>query len=112
MKLLSLAVLLLTACSLEGTVVRRQAEESSLQSLFSGYFQAVAEYSKELVEKVNGQQLKEQARGYLEETQEKLSPLVEKAQSDLLTLLGYFVELKPQPDAQPPAAAQPTPASR
>ncbi|XP_045694639.1 apolipoprotein A-II [Phyllostomus hastatus] len=105
MKLLALTALLLTVCSLEGALVRRQAEESSASSLFSQYFQTVTEYGRELAGKVNSQHLQAQAKGYLEKTQKELEPLVDKVQNDLMRLFDYFVGFTAQADAQPTAAA-------
>ncbi|XP_004613952.1 apolipoprotein A-II [Sorex araneus] len=100
MKLFTAAVLLLTVCSLEGAVVRRQAEQAPLEGLVAQYLQSMASYGKELVERAGAPELPNQARAYWEKTQEQLVPLVEKARTDLLNLFSSLLDRKPQPAAQ------------
>ncbi|XP_038239262.1 apolipoprotein A-II [Dermochelys coriacea] len=95
MKVLVLAMVLLCVCSLEGAVVKRDAEtpSSSLSDVFSQYFQTVSEYlSKQLPEKVKAEEIKTQAKAYLEQANEQLSPIAKRLHTEFMDLLTQLVE--------------------
>ncbi|XP_074837436.1 apolipoprotein A-II [Carettochelys insculpta] len=95
MKVLALAVVLLCVCSLEGTVVRRDAEppSPSLTDLISQYFQSVSEFvTKHLPEKAKTEELKTQARAYLEKANEQISPVAKRLHSEFMDLLTKLVD--------------------
>ncbi|TFJ98381.1 B-cell receptor CD22-like [Platysternon megacephalum] len=95
MKVLVLAVVLLCVCSLEGAVVKRDAETpgSSLSDVFTQYFQTVSEYlSKQLPEKAKTEELKTQAKAYLEQVNEQLSPIAKQLHTELMNFFTQLVE--------------------
>ncbi|XP_039369398.1 apolipoprotein A-II [Mauremys reevesii] len=93
MKVLVLAVVLLCVCSLEGAVVKRNAETPSLSDVFSQYFQTVSEYlSKQLPEKAKTEELKTQAKAYLEQAHEQLSPIAKQLHTEFMDLITQLVE--------------------
>uniref|UniRef100_F6YQ34 Apolipoprotein A-II n=1 Tax=Monodelphis domestica TaxID=13616 RepID=F6YQ34_MONDO len=79
MKLLALTVLLLTICSLEGALVRREAQDQGVQSIFSQYFQKLTDIGKDLAEKVKAPEVQTQVQQYFKNF---FSSLVEAGKKD------------------------------
>ncbi|EMP26198.1 Ubiquitin-fold modifier-conjugating enzyme 1 [Chelonia mydas] len=73
----------------------RDAEtpSSSLSDVFSQYFQTVSEYlGKQLPEKVKAEEIKTQAKAYLEQANEQFSPIAKRLHTEFMDLLTQLVE--------------------
>ncbi|XP_068952650.1 apolipoprotein A-II [Petaurus breviceps papuanus] len=92
MKLLTVTMLILTICQLEGALVRREAEEAAAASLFSQYFQRLDDFRKDLVEKATVPEVQSQVQAYFEKSQEQVIPLAKKAFTDMMTFFSSLVE--------------------
>ncbi|XP_043860493.1 apolipoprotein A-II [Dromiciops gliroides] len=100
MKLLTLTVVLLTICHLEGALVRREAEEAPGEGLFTEYFQKLANIGKEVVENVKAPEVKSQVQAYFEKSQEQVIPLARKALKHTMTFFSSLVEQGKQAASQ------------
>ncbi|XP_007485040.1 apolipoprotein A-II [Monodelphis domestica] len=92
MKLLALTVLLLTICSLEGALVRREAQDQGVQSIFSQYFQKLTDIGKDLAEKVKAPEVQTQVQQYFKKSQDQVIPLAQKALTDTMSFFSSLVE--------------------
>ncbi|XP_074165327.1 apolipoprotein A-II [Sminthopsis crassicaudata] len=92
MKLLTLTVLLLTICSLEGALVRRQATEPEVTDFFTQYIRKLADIGKDVAEKVQVPEVQSQVQAYLEKSHEQVIPLAKKALTDTITFFSSLVE--------------------
>ncbi|XP_072500113.1 apolipoprotein A-II isoform X2 [Notamacropus eugenii] len=93
MKLLTVTVLILTICHMEGALVRRQAEESEVfKNVFYEYFQKLTDFTKNLAANVKTPEVKSQVQAYLEKSQEQVMPLARKALTDTMTFFSSLVE--------------------
>ncbi|EDL94610.1 apolipoprotein A-II, isoform CRA_a [Rattus norvegicus] len=102
MKLLAMVALLVTICSLEGALVRRQAAETDVQTLFSQYLQSLTDYGKDLMEKAQPSEIQNQAKAYFQNAQERLTPFVQRTGTNLMDFLSRLMspEEKPAPAAK------------
>ncbi|XP_036621958.1 apolipoprotein A-II [Trichosurus vulpecula] len=92
MKLLTVTVLILTICHLEGALVRRQAEQPRAVGILSEYYQKLADFGKDLVEKAKTPEVQSQVQAYFEKSQEQVIPLAKKAFTDTMTFFSSLVE--------------------
>ncbi|XP_074044254.1 apolipoprotein A-II [Macrotis lagotis] len=90
MKLLTLTVLLLSICYLEGALVRRQTEDT--ENIFYQYLQKIADVGKGVVEKVQAPEVQSQVKAYFEKSQEQMIPLAKKAFTDTMSFFSSLVE--------------------
>ncbi|XP_006115258.1 apolipoprotein A-II [Pelodiscus sinensis] len=95
MKVLVLAVVLLCAYHLEGAVVKREAQEASptLTEVLSQYYQTVTEYMrKQLPEKEKMEEIKNQAKTYLDQANEQLAPIAKRMHTEFMELINQLIE--------------------
>ncbi|XP_032991985.1 apolipoprotein A-II [Lacerta agilis] len=84
MKVFALAILLISVCCMEGTVVRRQAEQapapaSDVVQQVQGYISSISEYfKKDLVPQEKLEEFKAQTLAYVQQAQEQMTPVAEQ----------------------------------
>ncbi|XP_025050470.1 apolipoprotein A-II-like [Alligator sinensis] len=95
MKVLAMAMLLLCLSHLEGAVVRREAEAPApnLLELYTHYIQRLSDVlTKELPEKMKAEEIKTQAKVYLEQANEQFAPIAKQLHNNLVELFTQLVE--------------------
>ncbi|XP_028565848.1 apolipoprotein A-II [Podarcis muralis] len=84
MKVFALAILLVSVCCMEGTVVRRQAEQapapaSDVVQQVQSYLNSLSDYfKKELVPQEKIEEFKAQTMAYVQRAQEHVTPMAEQ----------------------------------
>ncbi|XP_035427570.2 apolipoprotein A-II isoform X2 [Cygnus olor] len=101
MKLLVAALLLLCACSLQAALTKREAEpEPGAEAApdatipLSRHFQTFSDFvTKELPQKLQAEELRSQAKAYLEQANQQLTPLAQELRSNVLQFFSSLLEL-------------------
>ncbi|XP_060614276.2 apolipoprotein A-II [Anolis sagrei] len=93
MKVLVLAVLLVSICSLEGAFVKRQAEGDSQAQEVSRYFPALAQlFPQDLFGEEKIGQLRTQVQTLAQQAQESLKPLADQMRESLNQIIAALEE--------------------
>ncbi|KAM9169099.1 LOW QUALITY PROTEIN: apolipoprotein A-II-like [Mergus octosetaceus] len=97
---LPVAALLLLCCGLQAALTKREAvpepgaEPPGCTIPLSRHFQTFSDFvTKELPQKLQAEELRSQARAYLEQANQQLTPLAQELRSNVLNFFSSLLEL-------------------